>query len=208
MLTYVVTASLAGAPIVDMRSLLRDRVMRPIGIPDSEWSCGYGKTQKVKGLPLVASWGGGAYSAGATARVARLVCTETQFARLWKGVFGRDWAKKQFWYPDAANTAYGPRHEQDIRNELADVAGSLSPKWQKSFAAHARTDDRRDTGDRAQLRAEIDAYVAHLYGLSRDDFEYILGTFPVLERKEQKAFGEFMSKRKCLEEYDRIGAIL
>ena len=81
MLTYVVTASLAGAPIVDMRSLLRDRVMRPIGIPDSEWSCGYGKTQKVKGLPLVASWGGGAYSAGATARVARLMMRDG----LWEG---------------------------------------------------------------------------------------------------------------------------
>ena len=66
----------------------------------------------------------------------------------------------------------------------------------------------RDNGDRAQLRAEIDAYVAHLYGLNRDDFSYILETFPVLKRKEEAAFGEFMSKRKCLEEYDRIATIL
>jgi hypothetical protein len=73
---------------------------------------------------------------------------------------------------------------------------------------HDRLPDRRDTGDRAQLRAEIDAYVAHLYGLSRDDFAYILDTFPVLKKKEEKAFGEFMSKRKCIEEYDRIGKIL
>jgi len=67
---------------------------------------------------------------------------------------------------------------------------------------------RRDTGDRAQLCAETDAYVAYLYGLSREDFAYILETFPVLKRKEKKAFGEFMSKRKCLEEYDRIATIL
>jgi hypothetical protein len=73
---------------------------------------------------------------------------------------------------------------------------------------HDRLPDRRDTGDRAQLRAEIDAYVAHLYGLSRDDFAYILDTFPVLKSKEKKAFGEFMSKRKCLEEFDRIGKVL
>ena len=73
---------------------------------------------------------------------------------------------------------------------------------------HDRLPYRRDTGDRAQLRAEIDAYVAHLYGLSRDDFAYILGTFPVLKRKEEQAFGEFMSKRKCLEEYERIVTIL
>ncbi len=50
--------------------------------------------------------------------------------------------------------------------------------------------------------------VVHLYGLSRDDFAYILDTFPVLKKKEKKAFGEFMSKRKCLEEYDRIEGIL
>ncbi|RLC16557.1 MAG: hypothetical protein DRH93_18600, partial [Deltaproteobacteria bacterium] len=62
--------------------------------------------------------------------------------------------------------------------------------------------------DRAQLRAEIDAYVAHLYKLSRDDFAYILDTFPVLKRKEEAAFGEFISKRKCLEEYDRIKTVL
>ena len=78
----------------------------------------------------------------------------------------------------------------------------------KENAEHDRTPDRRDTGDRARLRAEIDAYVAHLYGLTRDEFAYILDTFPVLKRKEEQAFGEFMSKRKCLEEYDRIATIL
>jgi hypothetical protein len=63
-------------------------------------------------------------------------------------------------------------------------------------------------GNRAQLRAEIDVYVAHLYGLSRDDLVYILDTFPVLKKNEKEAFGEFMSKRKCMEEYDRIGKIM
>jgi len=33
-------------------------------------------------------------------------------------------------------------------------------------------------------------------------------TFPDLKRKEEAAFGEFMSKRKCLEEYDRIKIIM
>jgi hypothetical protein len=47
--------------------------MKPIGVPDDEWSCGYGQTEEVDGLPLVASWGGGSYSANAVARVARLM---------------------------------------------------------------------------------------------------------------------------------------
>ena len=50
--------------------------MRPIGVPDTEWSVGYGKTYTVDGLPLVASWGGGSYTARAVARVGRLMLHE------------------------------------------------------------------------------------------------------------------------------------
>jgi CubicO group peptidase (beta-lactamase class C family) len=73
MLTYAVTASLAGSRWPDVRALLRDRIMQPIGVPDEEWSIGYGKTYTVDGLPLVASWGGGGYTARAAARVGRLM---------------------------------------------------------------------------------------------------------------------------------------
>jgi CubicO group peptidase (beta-lactamase class C family) len=76
MLTYAVTAALTGAPEKDVRTLLRDRVMRPIGVPDAEWSAGYGKTFTVDGLPLVAAWGGGTYTARAVARVSRLLLRE------------------------------------------------------------------------------------------------------------------------------------
>jgi hypothetical protein len=73
MLTYCVTASLRSAPVKDVRTLLRDRVMRPLGVPDAEWNCGYGQTFTVDGLPLVPSWGGGNYSPDAAARLARLL---------------------------------------------------------------------------------------------------------------------------------------
>jgi len=103
---------------------------------------------------------------------------------------------------------YGPAEEQRLRRRLANQAKSLTPTWKPECGVHDRLPDRRDTGDRAQVRAEIDAYVAHLYGLSRDDFAYILETFPVLKKKELQAFGEFRSKRKCLEEYDRLEKVL
>ena len=61
-----------------------------------------------------------------------------------------------------------------------------------------------DPERRALLRAELDAYYAHLYGLTRDEFSYILNTFPVLRRKELTAFGEYQSKRKALEEFERF----
>ncbi len=50
--------------------------MRPIGVVDAEWSCGYGKTFVVDGLPLVAAWGGGSYTPRAAARVGRLLIRE------------------------------------------------------------------------------------------------------------------------------------
>ncbi len=143
------------------------------------------------------------------ARAGRLLCVQDCWDQLWRVLFSADWQSPSFWYPPSVPIDdYGPEHEREIRRRLRDEAVNLTPEWGPHCGVHDRRPDRRDTGDRAQLRAEIDAYVAHLYGLSRDDFAYILDTFPVLRRKEKKAFGEFMSKRKCLEEYDRIGKVL
>jgi CubicO group peptidase (beta-lactamase class C family) len=73
-LAYTVTAAFrdAGQP-TDLRKLLRDRVLRPIGAGDKEWSAGYGKTYKAGGLDLVANWGGAAFTPRAAARVGRLM---------------------------------------------------------------------------------------------------------------------------------------
>jgi hypothetical protein len=42
-------------------------------------------------------------------------------------------------------------------------------------------DGATDPGERAQLRAELDGLIAHLYGLTEDEFAYILTTFPLVE---------------------------
>jgi len=89
MLTYAVTASLRDSPHKDIRTLLRERVMRPIGVPDDEYSIGYGQTFVVDGLPLAGSWGGGAYTARAVARIGRLMLREG------------DWDGRQLISPDA-----------------------------------------------------------------------------------------------------------
>ncbi len=83
MLSYGTAAALAArfpdrppAETANLRTLLRERVFRPIGIADGEWSCGYGKVFEVDGLPLVAAWGGGNFTARALARVGRLMLRE------------------------------------------------------------------------------------------------------------------------------------
>lgn len=66
MLTYCITAALPERK--DVRTLLAERLLRPIGISDNEWSMGYNRTFEVDGLPLVAAWGGGSFTARALAR--------------------------------------------------------------------------------------------------------------------------------------------
>ena len=63
-----------------------------------------------------------------------------------------------------------------------------------------------DPHRRFQLRCEIDAAFFHLYGISRDDTAYILDTFPVLERSEEREHGEYRTKRVVLETYDALAA--
>lgn len=57
---------------------------------------------------------------------------------------------------------------------------------------------------RAQLRAELDAAVFQLYGFPRDDVDYILGTFPIVNRKDVDAFGEERTRRLVLEAFDGL----
>lgn len=69
---------------------------------------------------------------------------------------------------------------------------------------------------RAELRAELDAFYAKLYGLTRDEFRYIIDpidvmgddypseTFRVLKNKEMKEFGEYRTQRLILEAWDKL----
>ena len=54
------------------------------------------------------------------------------------------------------------------------------------------------------LRAELDAAFFHLYGVSREDIDYILDTFPVVRRKDEARYGEYRTKRLILEIYDAM----
>lgn len=59
--------------------------------------------------------------------------------------------------------------------------------------------------ERARLaRAELDAYFFHLYGVSRADAEYMLGTFPITKSKDVDQHGEFLTQRLALRAYDAM----
>ena len=57
---------------------------------------------------------------------------------------------------------------------------------------------------RAIIRAEIDASLFLLYGLGRDEAEYVMETFLIAKRKDAAAYGEYRTKRLILEIYDAL----
>ena len=54
------------------------------------------------------------------------------------------------------------------------------------------------------LRCELDAAYFHLYGIERDDVDYIMETFPIVKRKDEKQYGVYRTKRVILEIYDEL----
>lgn len=64
--------------------------------------------------------------------------------------------------------------------------------------------DAWDLKRRRALRAEIDAAVFRLYGIERDDVDYIMETFPIIKRKDIAAHGEYRTKRLIAEIYDAM----
>lgn len=54
------------------------------------------------------------------------------------------------------------------------------------------------------LRRELDAAYFHLYGIERDDVDYIMETFPIIKRKDEQKHGHYRTKRVILEIYDAM----
>ncbi|MBU9137065.1 N-6 DNA methylase [Burkholderia multivorans] len=109
--------------------------------------------------------------------------------------------------------------------ELTYTAYDLTP-WADDLVAydHRPADQRGqpftwNPDRRARLRAELDAYYARLYGLTRDELRYILDpadvmgndypseTFRVLKNNEMREFGEYRTRRLVLEAWDRQSAM-
>jgi hypothetical protein len=63
---------------------------------------------------------------------------------------------------------------------------------------------RWDQERRFLLRCELDAAYFHLYGIERDDVDYIMETFPIVKRKDKEMHGEYRTKRVILEIYDEM----
>ena len=58
--------------------------------------------------------------------------------------------------------------------------------------------------ERFQLQCELDAIYAHLYGLEKEEMDYILETFPIVKRKDITKYGSYRTKETILQLYDEF----
>ena len=91
----------------------------------------------------------------------------------------------------AAKAIYLVSTSEDMRDALAEGGADADIfRW--------------DPKARRAVRAEMDAACFHLYGVDRDDVDYIMETFPIVKRKDVAEFGDFRTRRMILEVYDAM----
>lgn len=103
-------------------------------------------------------------------------------------------------------------------DDMQPLTDALRASASPLAASVPRAPYRWDEARRAWLRAELDAWFARAYGLTRDELRYILDpadvhgpdfpgeTFRVLKEKEQAKFGEYRTRRLVLEAWDKLHA--
>lgn len=65
-----------------------------------------------------------------------------------------------------------------------------------------------DEDRRFQVSCELDALFFHLYGIERDDVDYIMETFPIVKRKDEVKYGDYRTKLTILKIYDEMTAAM
>lgn len=63
-----------------------------------------------------------------------------------------------------------------------------------------------DEEDRRHRMARLDALFFHLYGVNRDDADYILNTFPIVRERDERQFGRFRTRDLVLGYINAIAA--
>jgi predicted type IV restriction endonuclease len=117
----------------------------------------------MQSLPIPRLTAGNPYFDAIVPLAARLTCTRAEYAELWRAVMGTEWETPH----PPANLPHPP-------------APSPSNGEGETPGEGERNAPVIDPVERQRLRDQIDALVAHLYGLTREEFDHILGTFPLV----------------------------
>ena len=110
--------------------------------------------------------------------------------------------------PDDYDRRFGDKTAREIVREHV---------LELTYTAHDMEPFARDLGyegppfvwneeDRRHLRARLDALYFHLYGLSRDDADYVMDTFPIVRKGDEKEFGTYRTKEMVLAYMNALSA--
>ena len=55
-----------------------------------------------------------------------------------------------------------------------------------------------------QIHFKLNTAIFHLYGIQHDAVDYIMDTFPIVKKKDEKEFGEYRTKNLILEIYEKM----
>ena len=110
--------------------------------------------------------------------------------------------------PDDYDRQFGNKTARDLVRDyvlrLTYTAHDMAP-----FARDLGYDDSPfiwDEEERRHLRARLDALYFHLYGLSREDVEYVLSTFPIVQQKDKATFGRYRTRDLILAYMNSLAA--
>ena len=110
--------------------------------------------------------------------------------------------------PDGYDRRFGSTTARDLVRDhvlrLTYTAHDIKP-----FAYDLGYDGPPFTWDdekRRHLRARLDALYFHLYGLSREDADYVLETFPIVRRQDEAEFGTYRTKDMVLAYMNALAA--
>jgi hypothetical protein len=121
-------------------------------------------------------------------------------------------------FPVIAPSSYTAMDKEYILERLVSIVYTSNSlrEWAEQLSLPIKDPVPFSQARRAIALSELDAYYAHLYGLSRDELRYVLDpaevmgpdypseTFRVLKTNEIREFGEYRTQRLVLEAWDRL----
>ena len=79
-----------------------------------------------------------------------------------------------------------------ILREFAESCGYFGAPYKWNEERHFR------------IRCELDAIFFHLYGIKRDDLEFIMNTFPIVKQKDENGYGSYRTSERILKNFDEM----
>jgi hypothetical protein len=113
------------------------------------------------------------------------------------------------WAESSEGVRNSIKEQWESNRDLYDNDRPEEPEWVNHSNIHEDqfpySPFKWDPERRGKIRAQLDALFAHLYGLEKNDLDYLFDTFPIVREEDEQEYGEFRTKRLTLQYFDQLG---